>query len=537
MADFPFPELEADVRAIDAFVARENARSEAAFAGPRRAADEEALRRILEAPDDIRGLSRRGCFNYAFRRTAENPRGCWMRLPVDVSPAPDAPWQTVFDLDAFCNGTGVAWVWAGNVSSPFDHRQVLLKLSEEGSDLLRLIEFDLASCRIVPGGFDLGPDRGGASWAGPDSLILGSAAPGDATSSGWSGALRRLERGGRASDAPLLCRTDPNNLLVEGWVSRLGGTEWIEVRQHMTEIGMATVTLLRPGCPPVTLPNPSDTDPVFNHAFCAWVANQQGEHASGTLVICRHDGSATRVLFTPQYGIAIRPEDVFFTGDWLVWTEMHWLAPRLMALDTRDPAAAPREIVPPVAAETIWVYHFDAQPDTGDGTLILTATGYLTPSRAWLFDLSCGVDGITFRPLFECPAHFDATGCLVVLWKAVGEDGTEVPYHVVLPKGMRGAATSPCCCTDMAASARASSPVTCRSSARPGSRRAAPMPKPTSAAAASWAPTGTHRRRVQGGTRPSPISPPWRPIWRAAASPRRAASPAMALRTVDCCAA
>ncbi len=438
MQDYPFPELESDEEAIAAFVLQENARTETALSGLQRAEDETALRAILEAPGQVRRIARHGRYIYTFRQTAEHPRGLWLRLPEMASVTHDAPWETVFDLDAFWAESGKVWVWRGAQMSPFNARQSLIQLSEDGSDLIRSIEFDLESLSFVTGGFDLGPDRGGAQWLGPDSLLLFSAAPGDATLSGWPGTLRRLERGAKRDEAQILFRTDENHIEVIGWVSRLGGPDWVEVRQEHTGIGKVRVRLLRPGQAEIVLPNPEDTIPAFNHAFCAWIASEQGTHPSGTLVMSRHDGRGERILFSPRSGAVVRSWDLVFSGDWLVWIEMRDLKPHVMTLDTREADAEPRGILPPVAAESVWVSPFDMEPDFGDGTLMLTAMGYLMPRQTWLFDLSRGVEGIAFRRLRAQPARFNAAGCDVAVWAATSEDGTEVPYHIVLPKGHEG---------------------------------------------------------------------------------------------------
>lgn len=443
MTDFPFPELEADADAIAAFVAAENAATDAALSGPARLADEQAVRAILEAPDALRGLSRRAGHVYTFRQTADNPRGLWLRLPQAVPPRPEADWEVVFDVDAHCAATGEIWVWRGAETSAFDPERVLIRLSLEGADLTRYREFDLAAKDFVPGGFDIGPERGGLAWAGPDQVLWSSARDGDATAAGWPGTIRRLLRGQPPASAAEVYRSDPGNLLAQGWVTRAGGKDWIEARIVMRAIGKAEVTLLRPGKPPLVLPAPSDCTPVFNHGHAAWIAQEEGPHPAGTLVLAGLEDGQERRLFTPAHGVAVAEDSLFFHGDWLLWIETRWLVPRLLALDLRTPGAVPQEIAPPVAAETLALGPFDANADTGDGTLALQVAGFLTPPQTWLFDLKAGIGGIVFRPLYAQPARFDAPGAEVHLWKAISADGTEVPYHIVRPAGHPGQGDTP----------------------------------------------------------------------------------------------
>ena len=434
-ADAPFLDLETDPAAIAAFVACENAATDAALTTPQRAQDQAIVRAILESPDALRGLTRRAGHVYTFRQTARNPRGLWLRLPEGTPPTADAPWTTVFDLDAHCAATDQVWVWAGAETSAFDPTRVMLRLSADGSDMTLSREFDLTTCAFVAGGFQIGPDKGRAVWAGRDALLWSSAADGDATNSGWQGTIRRVMRGQDPTTAPEIHRTDPAHLMVADWISREGGAEWMHCRMTMTTINKTRVTLRCGTDQEIALPNPPDTSASFNYSHCAWVAQAIGPHIPGTLVLCRHDGSGMRVLFTPEHGASVATDDVMFHGDWMIWTENRWLTPRLMALDLTQPGAAPQEIIPPVPADTLHAWPFDAQPDAGDGTLCLQVSGFLTPQQVWLFDLAKGVAGIAFRPLYAAPAQFDATGAEVHLWKATSDDGTEIPYHIVLPAG------------------------------------------------------------------------------------------------------
>ena len=436
MALNPLPELAHDEGAIRAFVDVENARTDAALDTAQRKADEGLVRAILESPDSLQGLTRREGHIYTFRQTPSNPRGLWLRLPEHIPPTPDAAWEMVFDLDAFCAAEGKVWVWRGTETSALAPGRVLLKLSFEGADLTRHLEFDLSTKAPVPGGFDLGPDRSGFAWAGPDLLIWSSAAEGDATGSGWPGVVRHLPRGMALADAPEQFRARPEHLLCMGWAGRAGGPDVIEGRMLMTAIGKSQITLIRPGQPDFTLPAPADTTAGYDHRHCAWIAQEDGPHPSGTLVLSRFDSGAERVLFTPAPGRAA--SNFFFSQNHLLWTETDWLVPRIMALDLDAPGAQPAQLPLPVTAETLHLQHFDADPDAGDGRLMLQLSGFLTPPQLWTCDLARGVAGIDWQPLYAQPARFDASGCEVRLLKATSADGTEVPYHLVLPKGHEG---------------------------------------------------------------------------------------------------
>lgn len=436
----PFADLIADPGAIAAFVAAANAETDRRLAGASRGGDAALVREILESPDALRGLTRREGHLYTFRQTATNPRGLWLRLPETAEPTAAAPWHIVFDLDAFAADEGRVWVWRGAVTSQLAPGRVLLRLSLDGSDLTRHLEFDLGTCAPVPGGFDLPPGRGSAVWAGPDALLWSSAEAGDATQAGWPGTIRHLTRGQAPEQAAEVFRTDPANLLCSAWITRAGGADPIEARLEMPAIGMARVTLRRPGQPDLTLPNPPDSEVEFCHSHCVWIAQGKGAHPPGTLVLQALQGGAPRVLFDPAPGRAV--SSPVFAGGWLLWVETDWLSPRLMALDLAQPGACPAEIRPPVPAETLAVSFLDADPDAGDGTLVLHLSGFLTPPQQWRFDLSQGATP-AFRRLYAQPARFDATGCEVRLLRARSADGTEVPYHLVLPSGHQGRGNLP----------------------------------------------------------------------------------------------
>lgn len=71
--------------------------------------DRQKLRAIIEDDDKLFVCRRRGGWIYDFHRSAEHPRGLWRRLPEHETPSPDADWEPLLDLDAYCRERGQTW--------------------------------------------------------------------------------------------------------------------------------------------------------------------------------------------------------------------------------------------------------------------------------------------------------------------------------------------------------------------------------------------------------------------------------------------
>ncbi len=432
--DPAFPGLEGDEGMIAAFVARENARTEAALTDAAFHRDVATAREIIDDPRRIGGIARRGAHLFTYRTTPDNPRGLWLRIPSEVPPTHDAPWETVFDLDAHCRGAGEDWHWRGAPTLWSDPTRVLICLSLGGSDRRAFREFDTIAKHFVPGGFDIPAERGDAAWRDADTLIWNTAeGPGAATASGWSRLCKRLSRGQALADAPILFEGDATDVAAGGYpyLDRDGQLALAFFRER--EIGQTGISLRRDGRPDLTVPSPGDTMVQHNATHAAWIAAERGQDAAGTLVLAEIDGPGRRVLFRPGDRSAIDGETLLMTSGWFLWVEHDNLAPRLMALDLRDPGAVPCALPLPVAAQTIGIGFLDAQPIATDETLQVHLSGMIQPPGIWTFSLQAGIAGVVWTRLVVQPPAFDATGFSVRLLIATSEDGTEIPYHLALP--------------------------------------------------------------------------------------------------------
>lgn len=441
MADpFPFPELETDPAAIAAFSARETARAEAAFCDAVFEADAARAREILEDDSYLPGLRRRGRWIYSYLRTAERPKGLWRRLPEGAPLTVDAPWEVVFDLDAFCAETGEDWHWRGAETAFFDPEKLLLALSWQGSDQQRYLEWDPARCAPVPGGFDLGPERNSASWIDADTIFYAtSSGDGGGTRSGWPRRVLRLSRGMAPAEAPCVFDVGHEDLLGYAHAFRAPGGQTVEAHVRLRVIGDSTATLYLEGPegPAQPIETPQNTYASYSSTHYAYLAADHGEHPAGTLVLGRIGTEERRVLFTPAPYRSVAANQLFLGHSWMLWVELDRTVPTLRLLNLENEEAVPETVPLPCEAQTVSIFPHDAAPNE-DGPLQMVTGGFLTPATTWLFDIRQGAGAVRYEALSAEPETFDATGMEVQLLSAISEDGTEIPYHIVLPKDRAG---------------------------------------------------------------------------------------------------
>ncbi len=429
--DIAFPALETDAAAIAAFSKRHISRTEAALCDAQFETDAAQFAKILEDPDNLGGIIRRGNWIFNWHRNANHPRGIWRRVKDGTAITADAPWQTVFDLDAFCEMDGDDWHWRGAATLWSDPGRVVLHLSHKGSDLTRHLEWDCDTAAAVSGGFDIPPARSDANWLDENTLLFATAAlPGSATRSGWQGRVVKLRRGTDLTDAPTVFEVDHDDLLGYGYTFPLrDGSRGIGFGR-VRNIG-DTVQRLQIGDTDHPLDAPSHTSCTHNDTHYAYVTADDGPDAPGTLVLRRIDGSDKKILFTPSERRAVQDAYAVFGRDHLFWVEEDTLTPQLRRYDLRDPDASPETLPLPIDTQSVGIGRFDAEGPS-DGPMQLFTSGFLEPNQTWVFDQTS--TPAAAERLIKGTTSFDATGMEVRMHMAISDDGTKVPYHIILPK-------------------------------------------------------------------------------------------------------
>ncbi len=188
-----------------AWVDEQNAATLERFGGSGFISDRDTLTEILDRPDNIPFIGRRGARVFNFWKDAEHPRGLWRSTTLDSFRTGQPAWDILLDLDRLAEQEKEDWVWRSAVTLPPDHERAILQLSRGGSDAVVLREFNLRTRDFVADGFILPEAKGYADWLDKDTLLVSSAlGEGMATRSGYARTTRIWKRGQDISQAQII---------------------------------------------------------------------------------------------------------------------------------------------------------------------------------------------------------------------------------------------------------------------------------------------------------------------------------------------
>lgn len=445
------------------WVGERNAEAEAAIgAVDGFAATEQAIREVLDADDRIPLVSRAGDFVYNFWRDATHERGLWRRTTMESYRTATPEWDVLLDVDALSAADDTLWVWHGAQvlrTGPLAFRRALVSLSPGGSDADLTREFDLETRTFVApedGGFLRPEGKGGMTWVDEDTVLVATdTGPGSLTTSGYARIARRWRRGTPLAEAEVLFEAGPDDMAVGVGYDATPGHERGYVFRMMGFYTSETLLLddARTGTELRRIAVPDSAEPavwrdhLLVHLRDEWAPGGEGTEAypAGSLLVtdlAAYDAGEPRFtpLFTPTASTSLAG-----------WTRTRR---RLVLVALEDVVQHVEVLTPPAEPDGDWERHpltglppyatvgvraVDATDDGPDGDLAwLDISGYLTSPSLALVDLHAS--GAPGEPtvLKESPARFDASTHEVTQRFAISDDGTQVPYFVVAPRGQEG---------------------------------------------------------------------------------------------------
>lgn len=403
---------------------------------------------ILDAPDRIPGVVKRGDHLYNVWKDAEHERGLWRRTTLDSFRTDDPQWEILLDVDELNCAEGEDWVWHGaSLLRPAPgepYRRAIVELSHGGSDSDVAREFDLdAKAFIAPedGGF-LRPDaKGSTSWIDEDTLWLSTDfGEGTLTSSGYPRQVRRWRRGQSIDQAELVFEADPADMMAIGSHDSTPGWErdWIiRMRAFYDDEQM----LVGEGDELVSIDVPADLE-VDAHRDVAYFMPRSdwtvGEdvYPAGSLVVGDLDEYLAgqrrlTMLFEPTASTSLA--GVAITKSLIVVSILEDVVHRLEVHRRDEHGAWVREDLYPELTGSIEVAAVDA--DESDAVWI-TSTDFLQPTTLWMGDLepvSRGEAPGELERIKSAPHRFDVAGLEATQHFATSTDGTRIPYFRIGP--------------------------------------------------------------------------------------------------------
>jgi len=424
-----------------AWVDEQNGLTLAKFGKRGFAEDRDALAAILNRPDNIPFVARRGPFLYNIWKDAKNPRGLWRRTTLDSFRTAQPDWDILLDVDALAAQEKQDWVWHGAATLPGSHDLAILSLSPGGSDAAVLREFDIAAKAFVTGGYYLPEAKGGAAWLDRDTLLLSSSyGEGMKTKSGYSRTIRLWRRGSDVDRAPILHETTPDSMGLWASVDRTRQSETVCFVERpgffdtIVWLGDRTGTKLR-------LDLPTDIELEVHRDWLAvkrrtpWTIGGKTYAADtllGMALSAFIDGSRNfTVLFEPSERRAL--QNFFWSDGQLIVSILDELKPvfEVVTPSTDGWARSRLAGLPEIGVVNVW--RFDMEEAEGNGDLLANAQDPLTPSTMMLIER-----GKAPAVLKQAPRAFTADGLVVTRHEAVSIDGERIPYTQVGPPGETG---------------------------------------------------------------------------------------------------
>lgn len=424
-----------------AWVDQQNTATLAKFGTATFAKDRDTLAAILDRPDNIPFVTRRGPHLYNIWKDASNPRGLWRRTTLDSFRTAQPNWEIVLDLDALAAQEKEDWIWGGSATLPGTHDRAILSLSRGGGDAVVLREFDIAAKAFVADGFYLPEAKGGAAWLDRDTLLLSSAYGKDmATKSGYSRTVRLWRRGSDVEQATVLLETTPDSMGLWASVDR---TREPDTVWFADQLGFFDVIIWmgdRTG-PRVKLDLPTD---ISMESHGDWlVAKRRTEWTVGgktyapdtllgiSLPAFLAGARDFTVLFEPGERRAL--QGFFWSNGPLVLSILDELNPVFEVLTPSAQGWARSKLpgLPEIGVINVW--RFDMEESESNGDLLANTQDPITPSSMMLIE-----PGNSPAVLKQAPRTFNAEGLVVTRHEAVSIDGERIPYVQVRPAGETG---------------------------------------------------------------------------------------------------
>ena len=400
---------------------------------------------IYDSDERIAFPALRGDYVYNYWKDADNKRGIWRRTTLADYAAGKSNWDVILDLDALADEDGEDWVWKGSTCLRPEYRHCLLQLSRGGADAVVIREFDVEERVFVDDGFYLPEAKSQLSWIDKDSVYVGSDfGDGSRTDSGYPRTARLWERGVPITEAREVFAGEQADVSAGVFRSWDKDTAY-DIAYRAPSFFRSNIYLFtgEDDLTPIEIPEDAEFHGVMNGQMIVQLKTDwkpsNTEYRQGAVISIDFDAFMDgkrdfEVLFEPGETIALQRGGVMSTRDYVILNLLDDVVSRLMRFSYVDGEWKGEDIKTEIlgsislvtSAEESNIFFFSYEGFLRSDTLYVANDG-----------------GKTIEPLKSLPDFFDTRGMNVEQHFAISNDGTRVPYFVVLPKDFKADGDTP----------------------------------------------------------------------------------------------
>ncbi len=389
---------------------------------------------VLDSDSRIPQVNYQGSYLYNYWRDQSNPRGVYRRTTTDEFRKAEPDWETILDMDAFNEGTDKNWVFKGMSCLSPDYVKCLAQMSPGGGDAIEIREFDMNSKSFIEDGFTLPVAKTQASWRDENSLYVGTDFGEDSlTTSGYPRIVKLWQRGTDLSEATTLHEGDTKSVSVSAFRMRddagdidliYEGTsfwttdiyQWLDGKMHKLQIpDSASMSGYFQGRLLMSLKQDWSVDGSDYPAGAVLIADPsrlRGESGKIEMLVKPDERTVIESVTTSKQGILV--------------TLLKDVVGELKRYEPDDDGGWIIRDIPFPANGAINVISIDEET----GNFFANYQSFITPPTLYQ------VNGPDWRPVSvkNQAESFDADQYTVRQYFAISEDGTKVPYFVVMNK-------------------------------------------------------------------------------------------------------
>ena len=405
---------------------------------------------VLNNRDQIPGVTRRGEYLYNFWRDAKNPRGLWRRTYLEEYRKVQPEWDVLLDLDALGKAENENWVWGGFDCLAPDYNRCLISVSRGGADAKVTREFDIAKREFVKDGFNLPEAKSQLDWVDINTVYVGTDfGHGSMTRSGYARIIKRWRRGTPISEAQFVYEAKESDVAAFATVDKTPNFERTIFGRsadfYNTEINVLVDGKL------VKIDKPSDAALSWQREWAFLLLKSdfkvaERTYKSGSLLAIKFDAlmrgeRSFELLFEPTATRSLSRSGPTTTRDFLLLNILDNVSGRIEELQYLGGKWQRREVKAPSpgALGAEGMHDPFVKDDPLANHYSMSYLDFLTPASMYLSKA-----GSDERELLKRnPTFFDSTGMRAEQRFATSKDGTQVPYFVVYPKGVKTDGTNP----------------------------------------------------------------------------------------------